>query len=40
MTGFGRPPPAAHAESWDIPAGRRRDWERPVTLTPAIRGSA
>jgi hypothetical protein len=24
----------------DIPAGRRRDWERPGTPTPAIRGSA
>jgi len=22
---------------WDIPAGRCRDWERPVTLIPAVR---
>jgi hypothetical protein len=26
--------------SWDIAAGRRRDWQRPVAPTGAIRKSA
>ena len=27
-----------NAATWDFPAGQRRDWERPVTPTSAIRG--
>jgi hypothetical protein len=26
--------------AWDIPAGRRRDWDRPATPIPVVREAA
>lgn len=31
---------ATGRQVWDIPVGRRRDWVRPATPTPVVRGAA